>query len=168
MEGGKYEDRLYVSHCHFITEDKDDCNKNSIPTGARNGFRYTKKGILDLVNDNLNCSFDEVKILPMFSGYYVHTKTERGCNKYYMMEDYEDIPERTEARTRVFNEVAKEYFESIYQKHVEKNPNAARLLSKYNTWSLVEMDDKTMTIRSHTYEQLIDNEERLKVFDVIY
>lgn len=167
---GKNEGKLYVDFCHYITPDKDDCNESVIKIVERNGldFSYTKKDILDLVNQYLNCSFDEIKILNMFSGYYVHDKTENGCNKYYLMDDYKDIPERTAERERIYNEVAKEYFESIYQKHVKANPGAARLVSKYCTWGIVCMDDKTMTLRSHTYEQLIDDEERVKVFDVIY
>lgn len=170
MSGAIPEGHLYVDFCHYITLDKDDCNESRIKEVERqlNGLSYTKVDILKLVNEKLNCSFDEIVILPWLSGYYVHEKTARGCNKYSLMEDFTNIPERTVEREHVYKEVAKEYFENIYKEHIEKNPKSAHLLSKYGTWSLVSMDDKTMTLKSHTYKELIDDDQRIKVFEINY
>lgn len=84
------------------------------------------------------------------------------------MDDFVNIPERTKARIDVYENKAKEYFESIYQEHVEKNPSAKRLISKYRTWSVMSMDDNSMTLRSFTYAELIDESQRVKKFDIIF
>lgn len=37
------------------------------------------------------------------------------------MDNFVNIPARTEERNRIYNDVAKEYFESIYKKHLDTN-----------------------------------------------
>ena len=160
---------IVCDFCHYITLDKDDCNESTLDCERKQTYmEYTKENILKFVNEKCNCSFDEVKILPRFSGYYVHTKTENGCNKYWLMDDYVDIPERTAERNRVYKEDAKKYFDEIYKKHLADKPHKAYLFPKYESYSLVSMDDKTMTIRSYTYAELIDDNERTHTFEINY
>ncbi len=66
-----------ILHCHYITDGTDDANKH--PTGLRNTvFEYTKDAVLAQVN-SLNCSFDQVVILPDRAGYRVF-KDKQGLN----------------------------------------------------------------------------------------
>ena len=160
---------LTCDHCHYITPDKDDCNESVLPCERKNcDLEYTKENILKFVNENCNCSFTEIKVLPFLSGYHVHDKTENGYGKYYMMEDFVDIPERTEARQHIYYHTAKEYFNKIYDKHIALNPSVAYLKPRYGSYAVKEYDDNTITIRSYTYKELIDDNERIKTFEVIY
>ena len=84
------------------------------------------------------------------------------------MYDYIDIPARTVERERIYYEVAHGYFNNIYERHCKTNPSARKLMSKYRTYSLLKLTDKTITIRSHTYGQLIDDNERIKTWRVNY
>ena len=160
---------IICDYCHYITPDKDDCNQSVLPCERKTThMEYTKQNILDFVNKNCNCSFENVVILPEFSGYHVHDKSAAAYNKYSLMDDFVDIPERTAERQRIYYEVAKEHFNKIYDAHIDRNPRAARLKSKYGSWLIVEMTDKTMTLRNHTYKELIDDSERIVTFDVNY
>lgn len=166
---GANEGKAFVDFCHYITDNKDDCNKSRIMGIEKMiSCMYTKSDILKFVNDSLSCGFEKLEILPSLSGYYVHDKSENGHNKYTLIDDFTNIPERTAERTRIYKEVAKEYFNGIYQKHIEKDPGLSRLLSKYKTWGCVSMDDKTMTLKSNTYKELISDDDRVKTFEVNY
>ena len=73
---------------------------------------------------------------------------------------------------KIFNEVAKEYFTSIYRKNIqEKKLSLAkyrRELEDRRTWSVKSMDENTITLHSYAYDELITDEERDKTFEVIY
>lgn len=158
---------IIVDFCFEIHNGNGDCNNFRHPMERKKtGLLYTKENILKLVNKNLGCCFDEVVVLPWLSGYRVHA--EKGNKKYNLMDNFTNIPERTAERNRIYKEVAKEYFNKIYQKHIKANPRAAHLLSKYETWDLVKYTDKTITIRSHTFNELIDDAERVHTFKVKY
>lgn len=160
-------DMIIVDFCFEIHNGNGDCNSFRHPIERnRTGLAYTKANILKLVNENLGGDFTEVVVLPWLAGYRVHSGNPK--RKYNLMDDYVDIPERTAERNRVYHEVAKSYFNRIYQSHIKANPKAARLLSEYETWSLVKYTDKTITIRSHTYKELIDDNERVHTFKVKY
>ena len=72
------ENYIVIDACHYITGDKDDCWQSMVllPNGEtverQRGYwpNYTKENILELVN-SLDCSFDDVVILPDYSGYSV-------------------------------------------------------------------------------------------------
>ena len=163
----QFSNMIIVDFCFEIHNGNGDCNNFRHPIERkRTMLPYTKANILRLVNENLGGDFTDVVILPWLSGYRVHSDNPK--QKYNLMDDYVDIPERTAERNRIYKEVAKEYFNKIYQKHIKANPRAARLLSEYETWSLVKYTDKTITIRSHTYKELIDDNERVHTFKVKY
>lgn len=158
---------IIVDFCFELHNGNGDCNTNRHPIERkRTGLTYTKANILKLVNENLGCSFDDVVILPWLSGYRVHSGNPK--RKYNLMDNYIDIPARTAERNRIYHEVARDHFNRIYQRHIKANPRVAHLLSKYETWSLVKYTDKTITIRSHTYRELIDDAERVHTFRVNY
>lgn len=63
----------WVGSCHEITDDPEIVDSNErrhdIERDTHFCFHWTFEGILDLVNDRLGCSFDEIRIAPKFSGY---------------------------------------------------------------------------------------------------
>ena len=70
----------WVDFCHEITDDPDieDCSVRRHAIEREVHFHWTFEGILDLVNDRLGCSFDEIRIAPKFSGYTPFTGRRRG------------------------------------------------------------------------------------------
>lgn len=164
---------MHIDACFYITDDPeiDDCNKSRISLKKDNKpTLYTKKNILNIVNNELNCSFDEVVILPWLSGYNVHSGKGKynTSERYNFIEDFTYIPEQAEERKRIYNEVATEYFDNIYKKNAKLN-NAERLYKPMRkAHSLLDMDDNTITIKSYTYKELINDNERVKVFEVAY
>lgn len=161
----QFANMIIVDFCFEIHNGKGDCNNDRHTIERKHTMLpYTKANILRLVNENLNCTFTDVVILPWLSGYRVHASN----GNYNLMDDYVDVPERTAERNRIYHEEAKKYFEKIYHSHIKANPKAARLLSEYETWSLVKYTDKTITLRSHTYKELIDDSERIHTFRVKY
>jgi len=163
----QFRNMIIVDFCFEIHNGNGDCNnfRHEIER-KRTSLPYTKANILRLVNENLNCSFTEVVILPWLSGYGVHSGDPK--RKYNLMDDYIDVPARTVERNRVYHEEAKRYFEKIYRQHIKARPCAAKRMSNYETWSLVKYTDKTITIRSHTYKELIDDDQRVHTFRVKY
>lgn len=107
---------LWCDFCHYITGDSEDCNINRLDcernqTGKE--MEWTKANILKFVNENCDCSFDKVVILPFLSGYRVYSGNYK--NPYNMMEDFhydEDFTKRCEIKRaelqkhfcRVFNQ----------------------------------------------------------------
>lgn len=171
----KSEDGFLVVHpagCYYITDDPtiNDPNDSRFlpPIEKMPVLKYTKENILKLVNEYCNCSFTEIEILHEFSGYY----PLEGRRKYNLSNDFINIPARNKAREKIFNEVAKEYFTSIYRKNIqEKKLSLAkyrRELEDRRTWSVKSMDENTITLHSYAYDELISDEERDKTFEVIY
>lgn len=70
----------WVDFCHEITDDPniEDCSVHRHAIEREIHFHWTFEGILDLVNDRLDCSFDEIRIAPKFSGYTPFTGRRRG------------------------------------------------------------------------------------------
>lgn len=98
-------------------------------------FEYSKKGILDFVNENLNCSFTEIKVLDSFDGYRVH----KDGGGYNFIEDFEYKPEIAAARRAKYNEIDMQIRE--------------QLCEKYSKISLYDMDDESITIRIYASDQ---------------
>ena len=163
---------MHIDHCMFITEDPevDNCNKSRISLKEDNNpILYTKENILDIVNKKLNCNFDEVVILPWLSGYNVHSGIHTNTSKdYNYIEDFNYMPERTAERRKTYYEVATEYFDKIYQRNAREKGTERLYRPMQRSHGILEMDDNTITIRSHTYKELIDDSERVKVFEIAY
>lgn len=92
-------------------------------------FEYSKQGILNFVNEKLNCSFTEIKVLDSFDGYRVH----KDGGGYNFIEDFEYKPEIAEARRAKYNEVDMQIRE--------------QLCEKYSKIGLNNMDDESITVR---------------------
>lgn len=101
-------------------------------------YEYTKQGILNFVNEKLNCNFDEIKILDSFDGYRVH----KDGGGYNFIEEFEYKPEIAAARRAKFNEVDMQIRE--------------QLCEKYSKISLNDMDDESITVRIYASEQSME------------
>jgi hypothetical protein len=108
---------LYIDHVFYITGDNNDCNKNSIKfdwQDLRDNYNYSKEDITKWINENLNCSFDTIEILPDLSGYRVH-----GDNRTYnMMEDYNYNSELIQKREEIHK-----YFYELEKSEGKQYPN---------------------------------------------
>lgn len=160
----------FIDACFYITDDPevDDANYSRLP--YEGNISYSYNGLLEFVNEKLNCSFNEVVILPWLSGYNVHSGKGRynTSERYNFTEDFNYIPEQAKERKRVYNEVATEYFDNIYKKNSKLNNAEGLYKPMRKAHSLLDMDDNTMTIRSHTYKELINDNERVKVFEIMF
>ena len=76
---GKYTNVGYVDHCFYITGDQYEGDRPLRDCVSH--FEYTNANILSVVN-SLNCSFDQVVVLPDLAGYRVH-----GANRGYNFGD---------------------------------------------------------------------------------
>ncbi len=169
------EDYMVVDFCHYITEDDDvdDCNNSRLDCERkRHHVLWNKKDVLKFINSELNCDFEDLIALPFLSGYYVHSdckKPQTSLDRYNLMEDYAPKynPELIKARQKVYKETAKEYYNKIYESHA--TPRTAYLMGSAKTYgahSLVEIGDDYLILRSHTYKELIDEDERVHRFEV--
>ena len=138
----------FVDHCHYITEDLDDCNNSPVyivPEGVRverKYYEYSKQGILDFINKTLCCSFDEIKILDMFDGYRVHsdyTELKTGYDKYNIMNEFEYNEELSNTARENFNRIDKEMCE--------------RFNSQYSVINYIKHNDKSITIRCYASDE---------------
>jgi len=69
----------FVDSCFYIFGD-DDENKHRISDVERSTvIEFTKVNVLSLINNKLNCSFDDFITLPNLAGYSVH-KSDGGYN----------------------------------------------------------------------------------------
>ena len=92
----------FVDHCHYITDEKpnDDCNKYKLTIERRTHFEYSKQGILDFVNSQLDCSFDQIIVTDIFDWYLVHN-----YGSYNFMEDFNYNPEKAEKARKAFHDI---------------------------------------------------------------
>lgn len=76
----------YAAYCHELTGDPEDCNKRRHPIERSLYFPYTLASIRNVVNSELGCSFDEVRVAPEFSRYRVHGERH---GEYNLADGYE-------------------------------------------------------------------------------
>lgn len=141
-EGFKTGDcRGWVDSCHYITDDPkiDDCNASR--TGFEHySFLFTKANLLKFINEELNCSFDEVVILNDLTGYRVFNDNgKHDTFSYYNYGDefqYDDI--KTQKRLAKRAEL-KAYFEQFM---------------KYDNSSYWVDENGNLVVRIHTYESV--------------
>ena len=84
----------YISclSCFYITDDPsvDDENKNWMKCEKKKTFEieYTKENILKFVNEECNCSFDEIIVLDYLAGYRVFSDSKKhDCFESYNFGD---------------------------------------------------------------------------------
>lgn len=110
-----YKNIGFVDHCHYITDDKrkDDQNECRLSIERTVEFDYCKQEILNLINEKLHCSFEEMIVTDIFDGYHVHAK-ERGYN---LMDDFMYRPEHAEKARKAFHKIDMEIREKLGEKY---------------------------------------------------
>ena len=112
---------------------------------------YTKEKIIKWINENLNCNFDTMMVLPYLEGYRVHADEGR----YNLIDNHEVNLKRAAAREEAYNKIDQEFRQ--------------KLNSKYSVISLLELNDNDIVIRCHDSKEklqaagMTDNERIIKI-----
>lgn len=126
-----FENAGVVDYCYILSgDDETICFDIEQRT-----FEYSKQGILEFVNDNLHCSFDEIKVLDIFDGYRVHK--DGGGNNF--IEDYEHNEARAEARRKAYNKIDMEIREKLGE--------------RFSKIGLFSKDDESITVRCYASDE---------------
>lgn len=121
-------------------EDADDenCSRVSLDKTI---IHYTKKEPLDFINKNLDCSFDEIKILNELTGYSVFNE------KYSCKKDKYNFGDEF-----VFDE-------EKYQKRIAKRDELTAYFKKFmeydNSSYWVEKETGNLVVRINTYDRIL-------------
>lgn len=126
-----YEYAGVVDYCYEVLESGEQFRFDI----EEKTFNYSKRGILDFVNENLNCSFTEIKVLDTFDGYRVH----KDGGGYNFIEDFEYKPEIAAARRKAYNEIDMQIRE--------------QLCEKYSKINLESMNDESITVRVYASDK---------------
>lgn len=88
LRKGETNHRAFIDFCFYIdTDSKSPCNECQIETMRdKRDFLYNKEDITKVINENLNCNFDTIEVLPSNSGYRVHGDYKT----YNLVNDYID------------------------------------------------------------------------------
>lgn len=111
-------------------------------------LNYTKEDITKWINENLNCNFDTMEVLHNFYGYRVHADN----GGYNLMENIDLNHERAAKRKETYHNIDMEYRKLLNE--------------KYSKIGLVDMDDKTITIRCHASDKALGNITRVKTIAI--
>lgn len=138
-----------IDYCYEVTADGE---KYRADIGFKS-FEYSKASILEFVNENLHCSFTEIKILDIFDGYHVH-KDGGGYNR---IEDYTYNEKRANAARTAFNKVDMEIREKLHE--------------TYSKISLLSIEDDGITVRCYASNALMTAfgmDPQQRVFKVLF
>ena len=112
---------------------------------------YTKEKIIKWINENLNCNFDTMLVLPDFEGYRVHAD-EGGYN---LIDNHKVNLKRAAAREEAYNKIDLEY--------------RKKLNSKYSVIHLLKLDENSITVRCYASKEqlkaagLTDKDREIKI-----
>jgi len=109
---------------------------------------YTNEAITKWINENLNCDFDTIEVLDNFHGYRVHSDD----GGYNIIGDLEINFKRAVARKEAYEKVDQEYRKLLNE--------------KYSKIGLMEMDDKSITIRCHASKEKLGSAPRTKQIEI--
>lgn len=104
-----YQNAGFVDYCYQITED----DEKILADIERKNFEYSMEGILNFVNTELGCSFDEIKIADNFYKYHVHAGGGR-CN---FMEDHTFDDDHAKAARDAFDRIDYKIREQLGEKY---------------------------------------------------
>lgn len=125
-----------VDYCYELPEEttsfEDEKARHDI---EHRHFEYSKAGILEFVNRECGCSFEQIIILDMFDDYRVH-KLNGGVN---FMEDFEYNPVKAAAARKAFDEIDMEI------RH--------RMCERYSQISLVKVGEDYIKVRCYASDE---------------
>lgn len=114
----------FIDSCFYITDDTaiDDENNNRLHCERKSSISYSYKGILDFVNKQCNCSFDNIEVLGWMSGYRVFSDGKHNTFASYNYGD--EFQYNKELETRRVNKKCKleQHFCNIFN---QKYSNAS-------------------------------------------
>lgn len=155
-EAVKFNNKLYIEYrknnlsmddylSAKIPEPSYDQRLNHLET---NQTDYTKEGIAEWINNNLNCDFDSIQVLDMFYGYRVH-----GDNRTYNLIDNHNVDhEQAVKRRNAYNSLDMEYRQLLNE--------------KYSKISLKDMSENSITIRCYASDKQLGDIPREKTVTV--
>ncbi|MDF2950566.1 MAG: hypothetical protein K0S18_149 [Anaerocolumna sp.] len=114
----------FIDSCHYITDNQkiDDENSNRINIENNRHFSYSYDGILKFINENCNCSFDDIEVLDWLSGYRVFADTTKETRNTFLAFHYGDEfiynKELNEARREIEN-----HFYNLEKSEGKQYPN---------------------------------------------
>ena len=146
----------WVDFCFKVPSDKnEEIRYSEIYNRSKehlelNEMDYTKENLTQWINERLNCSFDTIHVLDEFYGY--HTHGENGV--YNLMDNIELNHERAAKRRQAYENI-----DTVYK---------TTLNEKYSVIVLMEMNDTSITIKTHVSDSKLNasNLERIKVIPV--
>jgi len=145
----------FIDSCHYITDEGNDENKNSIFHRNTKTFEYTKSEILRFVN-SFGCSFDEVVILPDLAGYRVF-KDHGGYNFGDTFQHNQERTERAEVIRKHFYALEKsegKQYPNLSLWVDQDNPELLHLLRHFNGynkhWSIQNIENWIDTVTETT------------------
>lgn len=101
-------------------------------------FEYSKAGILEYVNKNFNCSFEDIKITDIFYGYFVH----KDGGGYNLIENHSFDDERADKARAAYNKVDMRVRELLNE--------------KYSKVSLMAITEDSVTVRCYASDQVME------------
>lgn len=118
--------KLRINFCYYITDDENSYNNNRMKyhNDAIKNYNYSIKDITKWINNNLNCNFDNIEVLPDLAGYRVH-KEKRGC--YNLVDNFIYDIELTKKREQIY-----QYFYELEKSEGKKYPNFSLWVNKEN------------------------------------
>lgn len=130
----------FVDHCYYIRLSKDDENYNRHDIERRTNFEYSKAGILNLVNTELGCSFDEIRVADSFFGYRVHKDgPHKGDYRHNFMEDHIFDERKAAAARAAFHRADMDIREKLGE--------------KWSKISLAEVGDSAITVHCYASDE---------------
>lgn len=114
----------FIDSCHYITDDPmiDDCNNSRLECERKGNISYSYNGILNFINENCNCSFDNIEVLGWMSGYRVFADGNRGTFKGYNFGDEFQYNKELESKRISKKNELEEHFCNVFN---QKYSNAS-------------------------------------------
>lgn len=121
----------HIDYCYQLGKEGEKLRADI----ERLNFEYSKAGILAFVNQQIGCSFDEIKITDTFYGYRVHR--EKGG--YNFMEDFNFDEERAAAARSAYKRIDMRIREQLGE--------------RYSKISLESIDNDGIRVRCYASDQ---------------
>lgn len=127
--------KSHICFAFYIPENEEE--KTHYLQIPYNSIGYTKEKLTKWINENFNCSFDTVEVLPWLEGYRVH-----GDNRTYNIINNHSVNiKRAEAREKAYKEIDQHFRQKLNE--------------RYSVVSLLKMDNNSITVRCHASQQVI-------------
>lgn len=144
--------RACVQCAFFIEDNKDDIKylERQLPKIEE----CSRQGITKWINENFNCSFDDIEVLSWFSGYRVFN----GNGGYNLIDNFVVDHELARKREEAYNRIDQEF--------------RRKLNSKYSKIHVHGMDENAITVRCYASKEELQRAglteaDRIQVVQVV-